>query len=170
MGYHFYHFYEDDEKLAQVLARFFMEGLRKLEYCMWVPPQNITQDKAIKLLKKHIPDIEDFLLNDQMYIQAFESWYLTEDGRFDIDALKEKWNNKYNEIMEKGFIMMRVAGDVSSLAKTYWDELMKYEAYTNDGISDLNVTGVCTYGGKLYKPTEIHTILEHHFCPLTPGP
>ena len=170
MGYHLYHFYEDDEKLAKVLAKFFMEGLRKLEYCMWIPGNGITQNRAIKLLEKHIPDIEDFLLKDQMRIEAFEDWYLTEDGRFDADALTEKWNNRYNEVMEKGFIMMRVAGDTSSLAKEHWDELMKYEAVGNEKINDMNIVAVCTYKGKLYKPTEIQTILRYHFCPLTPNP
>ena len=72
MGCHFYHFYENNEKLVEVLAKFFAEGLRKLEYCMWIPPEGITENQAINLLKRHIPDIEDYLLKDQMRIESFE--------------------------------------------------------------------------------------------------
>jgi len=169
MGYHLYYFYEDEEKLAKVLADFFMEGLRKLEYCMWIPRREITHDKAIKLFKKHIPDIEDYLLKDQMYIKAFEDWYLTEDGRFDKDAMMVKWKNKYDEVMRRGFAMMRVAGDPSSLAKEYWNEVMAYEARANELIGDVSVIAVCTYNGKLYKPSEIHSILTNHLCSLNPN-
>ena len=170
MGYHLYHFYEDDEKLAQILARFFDEGLRKLEYCIWIPREGISHSRAINLLKKHIPDIEDFLLSEQMDIVPFETWAKNEDGTFDRNRLKNKWMSKYKEVMEKGFIMMRAVSDPSSLAKKHWDEFMDFEATLNDEANDMNLTAVCTYQGKLYKPSEIQTILKHHFCPLTPGP
>ena len=170
MGYHLYHFYQDDEKLARVLSKFFLEGLRKLEYCMWIPREGITHDKAIALLKRHIPDIEDFLLKDQMRIEAFEDWYLTEDGKFDVNSVLKKWQERYEEVMENGFTMMRVSGETSSILKEYWNEIMEYERIINEKINDLNIAAVCTYKGIAYKPTEIQTILKHHFCPLTPTP
>ena len=114
MGYHLYHFYDVDEKLVQVLAPFFAEGLRKLEYCMWIPAQGMTEDRAIRLLKRHIPDIEDYLLKDQMHIEEFESWYLTEDGEFDMESLMKKWQEKYGAVMGKGFVMMRIVGKKKS--------------------------------------------------------
>ena len=170
MGYHLYYFYEDDEKLAKVLADFFMEGLRKLEYCMWIPRDGITHNKAIKLLKRHIPDIEDYLLKDQMYIEAFENWYLTEEGRFDKDAVMAKWKNKYDEVMRKGFIMMRIVGDSSSMVREYWNEAMAYEAMANELIGEASVAAVCTYNGRLYKPSEIQMILANHLCSLASKP
>ena len=170
MGYHLYHFYEDDEKLATVLAQFFMEGLEKGEYCVWVPREDITHDKAIKLLKGYIPDIEDHMLNDLMYIESFSTWGLAEGRRFDKDRLMNKWMDKYKEAMSRGFKTMRAVGDPSSILTEYWDELMSLEAEINNNINDLNLVAVCTYKGRLYKPTQIHTILRHHFCPLTPSP
>lgn len=170
MGYHLYHFYESDLKLAKVLARFFAEGLRKLEFCIWVPRAGITYNKAVKLLKKHIPDIEDFLLTDQMYIEPFDTWGLKEDGTFDKYTLLEKWDKKYNEVIEKGYMMMRAAGDPSSVAGDNWDDLMEFESVMDDKVNDANIAAVCTYPGKVYKPTEIQAILKNHFCPLTPSP
>jgi len=170
MGYHFYHFYEDDIKLAKTLATFFSEGLRKLEYCIWIPREGISVNKAIELLKKHIPEIEDYLLNDQMRIELFENWYLAENGTFDKNTVLAKWRTLYEETMKRGFTMMRAAGDGSSLAPRYWDEIMEYEAIVNDSINEANIAAVCTYKGKLYKPSQIKSILNNHFCPLTVTP
>ncbi|MDD5680326.1 MAG: MEDS domain-containing protein [Candidatus Omnitrophica bacterium] len=170
MGYHFYHFYDNDIELTKTLAAFFREGLNKLEYCMWIPREGISVNKAIGLIKKHIPEIEDYLLSDQMRIETFENWYLAEDGSFKKNLVLTRWRNIYEEMMKKGFAMMRVAGDGSSLAPKYWDEMMEYEAIINEGINDVNVAAVCTYQGKLYKPSQLRTILNNHFCPLTVAP
>jgi hypothetical protein len=170
MGYHFYHFYDNDVELAKTLANFFKEGLNKLEYCMWIPREGISVNKAIELMKKHIPDIEDYLLSDQMRIETFENWYLMEDGSFKKDAVLAKWRQIYDETMKRGFTMMRVAGDGSSIVAKYWDEMMAYEAMINDSINDINIAAVCTYQGKLYKPSQLRTILNNHFCPLTVTP
>jgi len=170
MGYHFYHFYEDDAKLAKTLATFFREGLNKLEYCMWIPREGVSINKAIDLLKKYIPEIEDYLLSDQMRIEKFEDWYLAEDGSFKKNLVLTKWRNLYEETIKKGFIMMRVAGDGSTLVPKYWDELMEYEAIANESINELNVAAVCTYKGVLYKPSQLRAILNNHFCPLTVTP
>jgi hypothetical protein len=166
MGYHLYCFYQKDEKLVKNLADFFAEGLRKSEYCMWVPREDITQNKAMELLKRHIPDIEDYLLARQMCIEPFEEWYLTEDRNFSIDAMMEKWKSRYEEVMQKGYAMMRVAGDVSYIAKEHWDDLMAYESLANEIINDTNCATICTYKGKIYKPTEISMILKNHLCPF----
>ena len=170
MGYHFYHFYEDDVKLAKTLATFFSEGLRKLECCMWVPREGISVNKATEMIKKHIPEIEDYLLSDQMRIEAFENMYRAEDGRFKKDIVLARWHDVYNKTMEKGFTMMRVAGDMSTLLNDQWDEVMEYEAIVNDSINEWNMAVVCTYRGKLYKPSQLRTILNNHFCPLTVTP
>jgi hypothetical protein len=169
MGHHFYHFYEDDEKLAEVLAKFFGEGFRKLEYCVWITRADITYDKAVKLLKKHLPDIEDFIIEDQMFIESFDAWGLREDGTFDKNHLLNKWMGKYDEVIKKGFMTMRAAGDPSSVLKTHWDEFMTFESKLNDAINDLSIIAVCTYRGKIFKPSKIHTILKSHFCPLAPA-
>jgi hypothetical protein len=168
MGYHFYHFYENDEKLAKALADFFMEGLRKSEYCMWVPREGITHDRAIILLKSHMSNIEDYLLRDQMRIETFENWYITKNRKLDVDKMLEKWKDKYNDVMESGFISMRVTGDLSSISKESWNDIMTYEAKANEIINKLNIVAVCTYKGILYKPSEIQMILRNHFCPLAP--
>ena len=170
MGDHLYYFYEDDEKLAKILANFFMEGLRKGEYCVWISREDITHDKAIKLLEKHIPDIEDYMLKDQMYIESFSTWGLAEGRKFDKDRLVNKWMDKYKEAMSRGFTTMRAAGDPSSILAEHWDEFMSMESEINNNINDLNLVVVCTYKGQPYKPTQIHTILRHHCCPLTPSP
>ncbi len=170
MGYHLYHFYDEDEKLAQVLANFFMEGLQKLEYGMWIPREGISQDRAMEMLKRYAPEIEDYILRGQMHIEAFENWYIEEDNTFDSKSLMRRWHDKYQDVMAQGYVMMRVAGEATSILKEYWDDIMAYEAEINLMISDLNIVAVCTYGGKRYKPTEIQTILKNHFCPLTPTP
>lgn len=170
MGYHFYHFYESDALLAKTLATFFNEGLRKGEYCMWIPREGISCDAATRSIKGHIPEIEDYLLSDKMKIELFENWYLAEDGTFQKSAVLSKWRALYDDIMKKGFSMIRVAGDASSLIPKYWDELMEYEAIVNNSINDLNMAAVCTFRGRLYKPSQLKEILNNHFCPLTVAP
>lgn len=170
MGYHLYHFYEDDIKLVKTLADFFIEGLRKREYCIWIPREGLSLNKAIDLIRSHIPEIEDYLLNDQMRIELFEDWYLTEDGVFDKDAALIKWRNAYDSAMKRGFPMVRAAGDGSSLSVRYWDKLVEYEAIINDSINEINMVALCTYNGRLYKPSQIRDILNNHFCPLTATP
>ncbi|MBU4376882.1 MAG: MEDS domain-containing protein [Candidatus Omnitrophica bacterium] len=170
MGYHFYHFYESDILLARTLATFFSEGLRKLEYCMWIPRQSVSVDTALKSIKMYIPEIEDYLLSDKMRIESFENWYLAEDGTFKKSVVLARWRSLYDDIMNKGFAMIRVAGDGSTLISKYWDELVEYEAIINDTINDLNIAAVCTFKGKLYKPSQLKAILSNHFCPLTVTP
>ena len=170
MGYHFYHFYEDDAQMVKTLATFFAEGLTKLEYCMWIPHQDMPTDTAIRLITRHIPEIDDYLLSDKMRIEQFENWYLGEDGSFKKNLVLTRWRNLYDAVMKKGFAMIRIAGDGSSLAEHYWDELMEYEAIINDSINDLNIAAVCTFKGKMYKPSQLKEILNNHFCPLTVTP
>ena len=166
MGYHLYYFYDTDEQLMQSLSSFFLDGLRKREHCMWIPRKGLTTNQATSMLKQYIPEIEDFLLTDQMYIAEFEQWYLTEDGRFDKYAMLEKWKKRYEEIMARGYMIMRVVGDGSGIVNDYWDEVAEYEELVNEKIAEMNIIAVCLYHGKLLKPTQIHTVLSNHLCSL----
>jgi hypothetical protein len=154
--------------LSKVLADFFLEGLRKGEYCIWIPREGITQAKAVKMIKKHIPNIEDFLIKKQMQIETFESWYLTAEGKFDVDNMMKKWRGVYNNVIKKGFTTMRVVGDGSSVVGEYWDEMMHYEELVNSMISNIGVVAVCTYKGSSYKTDEVQAILKRHFTSLAP--
>ncbi|MBN1871789.1 MAG: MEDS domain-containing protein [Candidatus Omnitrophica bacterium] len=167
MGYHLYYFYDDDEQLMQSLSNFFMEGLRRREHCMWIPRRGVTVNQAIGMLKQHISEIEDFLLTDQMFIAEFEQWYLTEDDRFDKFAMLEKWKKRYEEIMARGYMMMRIAGDGSSMVEDYWAEIAEYEELVNERIAETNMIAVCLYQGKQLKPTQIHSVLSNHLCSLS---
>ena len=166
MGYHLYYFYDNDDQLMRALANFFMEGLRKREHCTWIPREGIPVHMAINMLKRYIPDIEDYLLTDQMFIAEFEHWYLDENGKFDKTTLLEKWKKKYQEVMAKGYLMMRVAGDGSDAVQKHWQELIDYEDAVNFDIAESNIIAVCSYNGKTLKPSEIHAVLSTHLCSL----
>ena len=168
MGHHLFYFYENDSMLAKVLADFFLEGLRKGEYCMWIPRGGITQAEAVKLLKKHIPNIEEYIRKKQMHIVPFENWYLTDEGIFDSKIIMKKWKRMYSNVMKRGFAMVRIVGDASSILKERWDDIMAYEELAQAAISNVNVIAVCTYHGLSYKPDEIRAVLDRHFSSLAP--
>ena len=143
MGYHLYHFYENEDSLARVLAHFFMEGLRKLEYCVWITKEGLTHNRAVELLSKCIPEIEDYILKGHMHIEPFDAWALTKERKFDGKALMNKWMSKYNEVMAKGYMTMRAVGDPGPILHAHWDNFMAFEEELNAVVDGLNCVLVC---------------------------
>jgi len=164
MGYHMYILYDHDDELMRSLSPFFMEGLRRREHCVWIPRQGIMAHQAINMLKFRIPDIEDFLLTDQMYIGQYEEWYLDEKGNFCRECALAKWRERYDYATQAGYPMMRAVGDSHEVSEKDWQEVIEYERMINESIADLNIIALCAYNGRYLKPTQIRGLLSHHLC------
>jgi transcriptional regulator with PAS, ATPase and Fis domain len=143
-GTHFFLFYEAKEDLLETLIPYFRAGLEDGEFCMWVVPEPLTQEEALRALRKAIPGFDHYRAEHNMELVQGHQWYLN-DNQLDVAMVAGKWNQKLDYALSHGYSGLRIAGSTAWLAKKDWKEFCEYEKEVNDHICDSAMTALCTY-------------------------
>ncbi len=160
-GTHFCQFYRDRADLLDVLVPYFKAGLEDNEACIWVTSDPLDASYARKSLAKAVPRLSDCLTREQIEIIPHTEWYL-EDGSFDQHRVLDRWLEKLNAALARGYSGLRASGDLSWLGSDDWQRFSEYEAAVNQIIGRGSMIALCTYSLDRCSAAEIVDVVCNH--------
>ncbi len=161
-GSHFCQFYRTKKDLLYVLVPYFRAGLQSNELCIWVTSDFVTDEDALRAMKRGVPDFKSCLEKGQMEIFPYTDWYL-KGGKFDLQRTLDMWMEKHDEALSRGFAGMRVSGNPYWIDnKKDWDDFACYEAEINNVIGGTRLLVLCTYSLKKCGVVEIMDVVRNH--------
>src|SRR5579883_1723814 len=75
-GTHFCLFYDTKEDLIETAVCYCKAGLENGEFCLWVVAPPVTEEAAQQALRRAVPDLDRYLLENSIEIIAARNWYL----------------------------------------------------------------------------------------------
>ena len=161
-GTHFCQFYTTKQDLLDILVPYFRAGLESNEFCVWVTSDFLTEEDALKAMKKEVPSFSEYLKKGQMEIFPYTDWYL-KGGSFDLKRTLTMWMEKHDEALSRGFAGMRVSGNPYWIDnKKDWDDFTAYEAEINNVIGPTKLLVLCTYSLQKCGVPEIMDVVKNH--------
>src|SRR5258708_29488698 len=74
-GAHFCHFFETKKDLLDTVLPYFKAGLEAGEMCLWILPEPLTPDEAMKALRRALPRLGRYLDDRSIEIHRHRGWY-----------------------------------------------------------------------------------------------
>jgi PAS domain S-box-containing protein len=143
-GTHFCHFFETKKDLLDTVLPYFKAGLEAGEMCLWVLPEPLTPDEAMKALRRGIPRLERYLDDRSIEIHRHRDWYY-DAGDFDAAKVTSAWDEKLSEALARGFAGLRVNGTAAWLANGDWGSFREYEEKIDGSMAGKRMIALCTY-------------------------
>ena len=164
-GTHLCQFYDSKQDLIDILVPYFAEGLQSNEFCMWVtsPPLEVEEAKAA--LSAAVPDLDEYLLKDQIEIISYKNWYLL-SGKFDCDRVLKGWVEKEENALKRGFEGLRLTGNTFWIERSLWKDFVDYEAAVNAVIGDHKMLALCTYCLGNCSGADVLDVVRNHIGTL----
>ena len=145
-GTHFCYFYETTQDLLDTLVPYFMAGLKNNEFCLWVISNSelLTVQEATNALGIALPDFDRYVAERSIEVVAHDDWFLN-GGTFDLHKVANRFKEKLDEALVRGYAGMRVSGSPAWLYKNDDKELVTSEEELDKLFPDLRVIASCTY-------------------------
>jgi len=143
-GTHFCHFFETRKDLLDTVLPYFKAGLESGEMCLWVLPEPLTPDRAMKALRRAIPRLERYLDDRSIEIHRHRDWYY-DAGDFDAAKITSAWDEKLCEALARGFAGLRVNGTAAWLGNGDWRSFREYEEKIDGSMAGKRMIALCTY-------------------------
>jgi PAS domain S-box-containing protein len=145
-GTHFCSFYETKEDLLDILIPFFKTGLESNEFCLWVVSNSelLTVDEARSALQAVVPDLDRHIVDRSIEIVGHDDWFLN-GGSFDFHRVANRFKEKVDEALSRGYAGMRVNGSPAWLQTSDPNLLLKFEEHVNQLFSHERIIASCTY-------------------------
>jgi len=160
-GTHVCLFYRTKEDLIEILVSYFKAGLENNEFCMWVTSEPLSKREAEKVLRKAVPDFDEYLKRGQIEIVPHAEWYLKE-GTFDLQRVLKAWIDKLNQALTKGYAGIRVTGNTAWLEKRVRRDFIDYESKVNDTIGRYRMIAICSYCIDKCETSDIVDVANNH--------
>jgi PAS domain S-box-containing protein len=160
-GTHCCQFYETKEGLMDLLIPYFKAGLENNEFCLWVTSDPLDDKSARNAMIKAVPQFDRYVKDGQIEIVPYTEWYL-EDGDFDLQRVLQRWIEKLNHALARGYDGMRVTGNTTWLDKARWKDFTEYEQAVNTTIEKYKMLALCTYALDKCKATAVLDVVQYH--------
>src|SRR6266540_704339 len=160
-GTHFCLFYKTKEDLLDFFIPFFKAGLENREFCLCVASEPVIAKEVERVLREAVPDFERYLNTGQIEITPYTEWYLQE-GRFDPVRVRQRWIDKLEQALAKGYTGMRFAANIFWLEKPDWDSFAEYEGELEEALSHLRIKGLCAYNLDRASAEDVFDVIHHH--------
>jgi PAS domain S-box-containing protein len=145
-GTHFCCFYETKEDLLDILVPYFKVGLENDEFCLWVISKSelLTMEEATSALGKALPDLDRYIAEERIQVIAHDEWFL--EGRaFDLHRVVNRFKQKVDEALAKGYAGIRVNGSPAWIQKEDGKELLEFEGELDKLFPSERIIASCTY-------------------------
>ena len=145
-GTHFCCFYETKEDLLDILVPYFKVGLENDEFCLWVISKSelLTVEEATSALRKALPDLDRYMAEGSIQVIAHDEWFL--EGRaFDLHRVVNRFKQKVDEALAKGYAGIRVNGSPAWIQKEDGKELLEFEGELDKLFPSERIIASCTY-------------------------
>ena len=143
-GTHFCHFFETEKDLLDTVLPYFKAGLEAGEMCLWVLPEPLTPDAALKALRQAVPRLERYLDDRSIEIHRHRDWY-SDTRDFDAAKITSAWDEKLSEALARGFAGLRVNGTAAWLENGDWSSFREYEERIDASMAGKRMLALCTY-------------------------
>jgi len=160
-GTHFCQFYQTKEDLMEILVPYFKAGLENNELCVWITSRPLEVEEAKEAMKRDVPDIDVYLEKGQMEIIPCSQGYMKE-GIFDPDRVANRWVEKIDQVLARGYDGLRATGDNRWLEKEGWDDFVDYEKKVDTIIGKHHVIALCPYYLEMCSTAEIIDVVSNH--------
>jgi signal transduction histidine kinase len=162
-GAHFCYFYETKQDLLDILIPYFKTGLENKEFCLWVISSSelLTVEEATSALRNALPDIDHHVAERSIEIVGHDDWFLKEDV-FDPNEVSNRFKNKLNEALDRGYAGMRVNGSPAWLLDAGQEELRTFEAELASLFPRERIIASCTYPLATIRGDEIFDVVRTH--------
>jgi PAS domain S-box-containing protein len=160
-GTHFCQFYKTKKDLLDILVPYFKTGLKNNEFCMWVTSEPVQKEEALKTMKKAVPHFLKYLEKGQIEILPYTEWYL-KGGKFSSLRVLQRWVERLNQALDKGYEGLRLTGNTFWLEKKDWRKFTDYEEEVNNVIGKYNMIAICTYSLDKCGANEVIDVVRNH--------
>jgi hypothetical protein len=164
-GTHFCCFYETKQDLLDILVPYFKVGLENNEFCLWVISKSelLTMLEATSALRKALPDLDRYLAEGSIEVVAHDEWFLNE-GAFDIHRVTNRFKEKLDGALARGYTGMRINGSPTWLQKENGKELREFEEELDKLFPNERIIASCTYQpGKIGADFLLDVARNHQF-------
>jgi PAS domain S-box-containing protein len=90
-----------------------------------------------------------------------DQWYL-DGGKFDSVRVINRWKEKLDSALARGYAGMRVHGDETWLTDKAWKTFLEYEQSLNDALAHQRMIVLCTYPLSARNASEIFDVAHAH--------
>jgi len=145
-GIHFCCFYETKEDLLDILVPYFKVGLENNEFCLWVISSSelLTVEEATSALRKALPDLDRHMAEGSIEVVGHNEWFI--EGRaFDLQRVVNRFKEKVDEALARGYAGMRVNGSPAWMRKEDGKELLEFEGEVDRLFPNERIITSCTY-------------------------
>jgi PAS domain S-box-containing protein len=145
-GTHFCYFYETKEDLLDILIPYFKTGLENNEFCLWIISNSelLTVQEATSALREALPDLDRYLAEQSIEVVSHDEWFIEGDA-FDLHRVANRFKEKLDEALARGYDGMRVNGSPAWLYKKDGKELGEFEEEVNKLFPNERMIASCTY-------------------------
>jgi PAS domain S-box-containing protein len=167
-GSHFCYFYETKQDLLDIVVPYFKAGLEANEFCLWVISNSelLTEQEAADALRKVVPDLDRHLSEGSIELVPHDKWFL-EGGTFDLHRVANRFKEKLDEALVKGYAGMRLNGSPAWLSKDDDKELITFEKEVDKLFPDLRIIASCTYPIADSAAAELLDVADAHRFVIT---
>ncbi len=162
-GAHFCYFYETKQDLLDILIPYFKTGLENKEFCLWVISNSelLTVEEATSALRNVLPDLDRYMAERSIEVVGHEDWFLS-GKTFDPHTVANRFREKLNEALARGYAGMRVNGSPAWLRDAGPKELRKFEAELDKLFPHERTIASCTYPLATIGAEEIFDVVRTH--------
>src|ERR1700704_5623699 len=162
-GAHFCYFYETKQDLLDILIPYFKTGLENKEFCLWVISNSelLTVQEATSALRDAMPDLDRYVAERSIEVVGHEDWFLR-GKTFDPFKVADRFKEKLNEALARGYAGMRVNGSPAWLHDAGPQELRKFEAELDKLFPHERTIASCTYPIATIGANEIFDVVRTH--------
>ena len=150
-GIHFCQFYQTKEDLTDILIPYFKAGLENNEFCLWVLPVELDEEKAKEALKMTIPDIHAYLEKGQIEIIPYTCKQV-EEGALDPQIALNHLIEKISKALASGYDGLRYSGS----------DFCGQEGILESVTGKYPIIALCTYFLDICNATTSFDVVSNH--------
>jgi len=165
-GTHFCYFYETKQDLLDILVPYFKTGLENQEFCLWVISNSelLTEQEATNAMRK--ADLDRYMTERSIEVVSHDDWFLI-GGAFDLFKVANRFKEKLDEALVKGYAGMRLNGSPAWLYKDDDKELVAFEKEVDKLFPDLRIIASCAYPIAASAAAELLDVADAHRFVIT---
>lgn len=160
-GTHFCHFYETKKDLLDILIPYFKTGLENNELCILIVFEPLGEMEARDVLRRAVPDADRHLAAGDIEVIPYAEWYL-KNGAFDLHGVIDRWKEKLNQALSRGYDGIRAGGIETWLTEKEWKNFAEYEKELNNLIINQKMIVLCTYPIEKSSAAGIFDVARSH--------
>jgi DNA-binding CsgD family transcriptional regulator len=143
-GTHLCLFHETKQDLLDTMVPYFRAGLENKEFCLWILQPSISRQEALDALRRGVPDFDRYRSEGSIELVSQDEWY-AEDGRFELATVIERFLEKTEEAISKGYAGLRANGSSAWLQEADPITFGEYEKKLDDLIAGEKMIVVCSF-------------------------